>query len=227
MSKNYALTAQKRDRAGKGVARALRREQRIPAVVYGDNKAPVLVSCSLKDITLRFQQGGMKTHICDLDIDGSKVSVLARDIQLNPVTDRVEHVDFMRVGPKTKLTVQVPLHFVGQDVSPGIKAKGVLNIIHHHLDLRCAAGEIPESIEIDMSEAGLNTAFKLSEIKLPKGAEVMGHQGEDITLANIVEPVVKAADIAAEAAAAAAPVVAAPAAAPKKDSDKKSQGMKR
>ncbi|HNQ92264.1 MAG TPA: 50S ribosomal protein L25/general stress protein Ctc [Alphaproteobacteria bacterium] len=227
MSKNYALAAQKRDRAGKGVARALRRENRIPAVIYGDNKAPVLISCSAKDITLQFQKGGMRTHICDLDVDGQKVSVLARDIQLNPVSDRVEHIDFMRVGPKTKIIVQVPLHFVGQDVCPGIKAKGVLNVVHHHLDLRCAAGDIPEAIEIDMSTADLNAAFKLSDIKLPKGAEVMGHQGEDLTLANIVEPVVKAADIAAEAAAAAAPVVAAPAAPVKKDSDKKAQGMKK
>lgn len=218
MSKKYALTAQKRDRAGKGGARALRRESRVPAVVYGDNKTPVMISCGEKEITLQFQKGGMRTHICDLDIDGEKVTVLARDIQLNPVTDRVEHVDFMRVGPKTKLTVHVPLHFVNQEVCPGIKAKGVLNVVHHHLELRCAAGEIPEAIEIDLSTAELNAAFKLSELKLPKGAEVMGHQGEDITLANIVEPVVKeepAADAAAAAAApAAAPAAGAKAAAP-------------
>ncbi len=213
MSKHYTLTAQKRDRAGKGVARALRREQRIPAVIYGDNKAPVLISCSEKDITLQFLKGGMKTHMCDLDVDGDKVSVLARDIQLHPVTDRVEHVDFMRVGPKTKLIVSVPLHFTNQESCPGIKAKGILNVAHHHLEIRCAAGSIPESIEIDMGAAGLNHAFKLKDVALPKGAEVMHMEGE-VTLANIVEPTIKAEPVegAADAAAAPAPAAAAPAA---------------
>ncbi len=215
MSKHYALTASKRERAGKGVARALRRENSIPAVIYGDNKPPVMISMPIKEVTLRFQQGGIKTHICELTVDGVKQTVLARDVQLNPVTDRIEHVDFMRVGDKTKLTVHVPIHFTNQETSPGMKAKGVLNIIHHDLELRCAAGEIPEALEIDLSAADLGAALKLSAIKLPKGAEVMGHKGEDITVATLVAPVVKGADAAAAAAAAAAPAAgaAAPAAA--------------
>ncbi|MBL8639627.1 MAG: 50S ribosomal protein L25/general stress protein Ctc [Alphaproteobacteria bacterium] len=207
MSKHYTLTATKRDRAGKGVARALRREKQIPAVVYGDNKPPVLISISEKDITIQYMKGGMRTHMCDLSIDQDKVSVLARDIQIHPVTDRIEHVDFMRVGPKTKLIVQVPIHFINQENCPGIKAKGVLNIVHHHLELRCAAGDIPEAIEIDTSSAEINDSFKLSDVKLPKGAEVMGHKDDDITLANIVEPVVKddATGAGDEAAAATSP----------------------
>lgn len=226
MSTHYTMTATKRDRAGKGVARALRRENRVPAVVYGANKPPVLISCSEKDVTLQFLKGGMKTHMCDMDIEGEKVSVLVRDIQLHPVTDTVEHVDFMRVGPKTKLTVQVPLHFFNQEVSPGIKAKGILNIIHHHLDLRCAAADIPESIDIDMAKAEIGTAFKLGELVLPKGSEIMGHHGEDITLANIVEPTVKVEPVAEEAAAAApaaapAKKAAAPASAPSAPAAKK------
>lgn len=214
MSKNYALTATKRERAGKGVARALRRENSIPAVIYGDHKEPLMISLPIKDITIRFQQGGIKTHICDITVDGKKETVLARDVQLNAVTDRIEHVDFMRVGPKTKLTVHVPVHFLNQETSPGIKAKGVLNIIHHDLELRCGAADIPESLDIDLSEAGLGAALKLSAIKLPKGAEVMGHKGDDITIATIVAPTVKAAEevAAPAAAAAAAPAAAKPAA---------------
>jgi large subunit ribosomal protein L25 len=208
MSKNYALTAIKRERAGKGVARALRRENSIPAVIYGDHKEPVMISMPIKEVSLRFQQGGMKTHICDLTVDGKKETVLARDIQLNPVTDRIEHVDFMRVGAKTKLVVHVPIHFTNQEVSPGIKAKGVLNIVHHDLELRCAAGDIPEALEIDMSAADLGDALKLSMIKLPKGAEIMGHKGADITVATIVAPTVKAADEAADAATATAAAAA-------------------
>lgn len=214
MSKHYTLTATKRERAGKGVARALRREDLIPAVIYGDHKEPVMISMPVKEVSIRYFQGGIKTHICELTVDGKKETVLARDVQLNPVTDRVEHVDFMRVGPKTKLVVDVPVHFVGQEASPGMKAKGILNIVHHNLELRCAAGDIPESLEIDISAADLGDALKLSAIKLPKGAEIMGHKGEDITVATIVAPTVKAADAAADAAAAtpAAPAAGAKAA---------------
>lgn len=208
MSKNYALTATKRERAGKGVARALRRENLIPAVIYGDHKEPVMISMPVKEVSIRYFQGGMKTHICELTVDGKKETVLARDVQLNPVTDRVEHVDFMRVGPKTKLVVHVPIHFVGQENSPGIKAKGILNIVHHDIELRCAAGDIPESLDVDISSADLGDALKLSAIKLPKGAEVMGHKGDDITLATLVAPTVKAADEAADAATAAAAAAA-------------------
>lgn len=215
MSKTYALTAQKRDRAGKGVARALRRENRIPAVVYGDHKEPVMISFPEKDITLQFQKGGMSTHICDLTVDGEKISALARDVQLNPVTDRIEHVDFMRVGPKTKLTVHVPVHFTNQDVCPGLKLKGVLNIIHHDLTLRCMANDMPEALEVDLSKYELNAAIKLSDIKLPKGAKVLGHNSADFTVATIVEPVVKA-EAAAEVAPAAAPAAAGGKAAPAK-----------
>lgn len=209
MSKNYALTAQKRDRAGKGVARALRRENRIPSVVYGDNKTPLLISFPDKDVTLQFFKGGMRTHICDLVVDGEKVQVMARDIQFNPVTDRIEHIDFMRVSAKTKLTVHVPIHFINQDVSPGMKLKGVLNIIHHDMSLRCSALEVPEYLEVDLSAAELGAAIKLSSIKLPKGSEVMGHQDADFTIATIVEPVVKGADAVAAVTAAAAPAAAA------------------
>lgn len=214
MSKHYTLTATKRERAGKGVARALRREDLIPAVIYGDHKEPVMISMPVKEVSIRYFQGGIKTHICELTVDGKKETVLARDVQLNPVTDRVEHVDFMRVGPKTKLVVDVPVHFVGQEASPGMKAKGILNIVHHNLELRCAAGDIPEALEIDISAADLGAALKLSAIKLPKGAEIMGHKGEDITVATIVAPTVKAADAAADAAAAtpAAPAAGAKAA---------------
>lgn len=204
MSKHYALTAIKRERAGKGVARALRREKNVPAVIYGDSKEPVMITLTEKDVSLRFAQGGMKTHMCDLTVDGKKETVLARDIQLNPVTDRVEHIDFMRVGPKTKLVVHVPIHFVGQENSPGIKAKGVLNTVHHDLTLKCLANDIPEAIEVDLSSAEVGAALKLSAVTLPKGAQVMGHKGADITLATIVAPVVKAEVAATPAAAPAA-----------------------
>ena len=210
MSKNYALTAQKRDRAGKGVARALRRENRIPSVVYGDNKPPVMISFIEKDVTLQFQKGGMRTHVCDLTVDGEKMQVMARDVQFNPVSDRIEHIDFMRISAKTKVTVHVPIHFVNQEECPGIKLKGILNIVHHDLSLRCPATAVPEYLEVDLSKAELGTALHLSDIKLPKGAEVMGHTEPNFTLATIVAPTVKGGE---EAAAPAAAAAASPAAA--------------
>ena len=98
MSKNYALSAEKRDRAGKGVARALRREKKIPAVVYGDNKEPVLISLTEKEISKEYQRGHMYTHLCDLTIDGGKQLCIARDIQLHPVSDRIEHKEASHLG---------------------------------------------------------------------------------------------------------------------------------
>jgi large subunit ribosomal protein L25 len=221
--KKYALTAQKRDRAGKGVARALRRENQVPAVVYGDNKAPVMISMSSKDLHLEYMKGHMGTNLCELTVDGEKVLTLARDIQTHPVSDKIEHVDFMRVGPKTKIAVEVPLVFLNQDKCPGIKNKGILNVVHHEIELKCGATDIPEHLEVDLSNAEIGDSIKVSMIALPKGAAPANAREGDFTIATIMEPIVQAAEPTP------APV-AAPAAekAPvKKDSDKKAQGMKK
>ena len=120
MSKNYAMTAVKRERAGKGVARSLRREGRTPAVIYGDNKEPVKISLSSNAINVEYNRGHMYTNLCDLEVEGDKYLVLARDVQLHPLTDVVEHVDFLRVSARTKIAVMVPFHFVAHDDCSGI-----------------------------------------------------------------------------------------------------------
>jgi large subunit ribosomal protein L25 len=224
MSKKYALSAQKRERAGKGVARALRRENQVPAVIYGDNKAPETVALGLKDLTLTYQTGIMQTGLCDLTVDGTKHLVLARDVQRHPVNDRIIHVDFMRVGPKTEITVAVPVHFVDHDFSPGLKLdKGVLTVIHHEIDLICVATKIPESLNVSLKDKKIGDALKLSAVELPNGVRALVGM-EDETLATVAAPTVYAEAPAAAAAvtAAAAPVagakdakVAAPAAAAK------------
>ncbi|MFA7275479.1 MAG: 50S ribosomal protein L25/general stress protein Ctc [Pseudobdellovibrionaceae bacterium] len=211
---NYALTANERDRAGKGVARALRRENKVPAVLYGEGQSPALISLAEKEVTIQFQKGGMKTRLCELTIDGKKSLALARDVQLHPVTDRVEHIDFMRVGAKTKINVKVPVHFANQDVSPGMKLKGILNTVYHHLELRCLATDIPAHLELDMAAAEIGDALKLSAIKLPKGAEVVGLGKEDVTIATIAAPIVEV--VVAPVAAAPAAAAAKPAAKAKK-----------
>lgn len=210
MSRNYSLSAQKRDRAGKGVARALRRISSIPAVIYGDNKEPEMVSLPQKELTLTYQKGVMQTGLCELSVDGKNHLVLARDVQLHPVTDAVIHVDFLRVTPKTTITVAIPVHFIDQDSCPGIKLdKGVLTVIHHSISLICPATKIPESLEISLKDKKIGDSIRLSMATLPNGVKVPKGM-EDETLATIAAPTVYAdAAPAADAAAAAAPAAAA------------------
>ena len=186
MTKHYALSAETRDRAGKGVARALRREKKIPAVIYGDSKNAETIALPVKEVTLEYQKGHMFTNLCDLEIGGKKHLVLARDVQLDPVSDRVLHVDFMRVTPKTTITVHVPVHFKNEETCPGIKAGGSLTIVRHDLELVCKATEIPEEVVIDLSKAVIGDAIKVSDVQLPNGTK-SGYQ-RDVTIATIAAP---------------------------------------
>ena len=122
MTKHYALSAEQRERAGKGVARELRREKKIPAVIYGDAKPAENIALPVKEVTLEYHKGHMYTNLCDLTIDGKKQLVLVRDVQLHPVNDAVLHVDFMRVNAKTTITVEVPVHFLNEQM-PGRKSR--------------------------------------------------------------------------------------------------------
>ncbi len=201
MTKQYAVTAEKRERAGKGIARTLRREGKLPGVIYGDSKTPVLVSFSANDIQKEWVKGHMFTSLCELNVAGEKNLVLARDVQLHPVTDRVEHVDFLRVTPKTELRVNVPVHFSNHEASAGLKEKGVLTIAHHSIDMVCRATEIPEAIEVDLTPFKMNDTITLADIKLPSGAKVSDAK---LAIASITPPKGAAAEEAAPAAAAAA-----------------------
>ncbi len=208
MTKQYAVTAEKRERAGKGIARTLRREGKLPGVIYGDSKTPVLVSFSANDIQKEWVKGRMFTSLCELNVAGEKNLVLARDVQLHPVSDRVEHVDFLRVTPKTELHVSVPVHFSNHENSPGLKEKGVLTIAHHSIDMVCLATGIPESIEVDLTPFKMNDTITLADIKLPSGAKVADGK---LAIASITPPK-GAAEPAPAAAAAPAKDAKAPAA---------------
>lgn len=197
MSKQYTLAANMRDRAGKGVARAIRRELSVPAVIYGDNKPPVMISLPDKELWIEYNKGHMHTNLVELNVGGEKVLALARDIQTHPVTDRIEHVDFMRVGPKTKIAVKVPFHFTNQDKSPGLKAKGILNIVRHELEIRCLAMNIPENLEVDLSSAEVGAMIKIGSIKLPEGGSLLKQAEKDFSVATILPPIVKEVVVAA------------------------------
>lgn len=187
MTKHYAIKAQARDGAGKGVARALRREGRVPAVIYGNNEAPVLVSLPEKEMSKQYHTGHAFTTLCDLDVDGKKVMTLARDIQLHPVKDTIDHVDFLRVSEKTRLNVDIPVHMVGHEESPGLESKGILNVVRHSIELNCQATKIPEYIEVNLAGKDLGDSVNASDATLPAGAQFV-IDDRDFTIATIVAP---------------------------------------
>lgn len=229
MTKHYALSAETRDRAGKGVARALRREHKIPAVIYGDAKDAETIALPVKEVTIEYHKGHMFTNLCDLDVGGKKQLVLVRDVQVHPVSDNVLHVDFMRVTPKTEIVVAVPVEFLNEEKCPGVKAGGSLTIVRHELELVCKATEIPEMIEVDLSAAEIGDAIRIGAVKLPNGTR--SSYSRDVTIATIAAPRMlleeedalnaEKAAVAAEAEAAAAAAAGAEGAAEGKKEEKK------
>jgi len=187
MSEGYVLTAEARDRVGKGSARAIRRQGDIPAVIYGDNKPPMTITLPRKDVWLKIQQGGFLTTVGEIEVGGKKHKVLAKDYQLEPVKDFVLHVDFLRISARTIVTVNIPVHFVNEEDAPGIVEGGVLNVVRHEVEVNCPADAIPEYFTVDLSGAQLGDALKISSVALPEGVEVT-ITDRDFTLATIASP---------------------------------------
>jgi large subunit ribosomal protein L25 len=181
------LKAKARSGVGKGAARALRREGLIPAVIYGDKKPPMPVSISFKDANKAIYAGGFLSHIITLDVDGTKHRVIPRDYQLDPVKDFPLHVDFLRIGAGSKINVQVHVKFINEDLSPGIKRGGTLNVVHHTLDLTVDPDHIPEEIVVDLAGKDIGDIIHISSLTLPQGASDHSHE-QDLTIASIVAP---------------------------------------
>jgi len=199
MSKNYALEADARDTVGKGAARTLRREGKIPAVIYGDKKEPIKITLDSNTINVVYNKGHMFTTLCDLNVGSDKHLVLARDIQTHPVTDVVDHVDFLRVTAKTKIAVDVPVQFINEDKSPGIEEKGVLNVVRHTVELRCSATNIPDYLEVDLTGKKHGDSINISDANLQDGTTPV-IDNRDFTIATLLAPK-KLEDIEAEEAA--------------------------
>lgn len=197
MSEIVVLEAEVRDRAGKGAARATRRAGRIPAVLYGDKKEPVMLSLDPKLFGRQLNRPGFFSHLFDLNIDGTKHRALPRDVQLHPVTDEPLHVDFVRVTAHTKTHVNVPVHFENHAASPGLKRGGVLNVVRHDIELVVAADSIPERIDVDLTGLDIGDSVHISAIKLPAGAHP-AIADRDFTIATIAAPTVKSAEETAE-----------------------------
>ena len=220
MSEYTTLVALPRDRAGKGVARATRREGRVPGVIYGGKEPPIMIALERKDMERRVHSPTFFTRLFEISLDGAKHRVLPRDVQLHPLTDHPIHVDFLRVGADTTVDVAVPVEFINQEASPGLKRGGVLNIVQHELHLRCPVERIPEHIVVDLTGFEVGASIHISHVQLPEGVST-AVKGRDFTIATVAAPSglksADAAEDAAEAASAAAlkaPVVGkAPAAA--------------
>jgi large subunit ribosomal protein L25 len=216
MATVYELKATARPKAGKGAARAVRREGLVPGVIYGDNKPPLNISLDHKTLNLRIRAGHFLTSLYDIEIDGEKHRVIPRDFQLEAVYDRPMHVDFLRLGVGATIRVRVPVRVKNVEQAPGIKRGGTVNIVTHTVEVRCLAEAIPEAIEVDISGLDINYSKHLSDVVLPASVKPMIHA--DATLVTIVPPsgyaeeMKAAADAAAAAAATAAAATAAPAA---------------
>jgi len=213
------LKAQARAGVGKGAARALRRQGLVPAVIYGDKKPPVGVAIAYKDAHKSIYAGGFLSHVITLDIDGEKHRVIPRDYQLDPVKDFPIHIDFLRVGAGTKLTVDVHVTFVNELASPGIKRGGVLNIVRHTVELSCPADAIPDHITVDLTGKEVGDSIHISAIELPAGVTPVIRE-RDFTIATIAAPSGLRSE-EAEAAGAPAADAAAATAAPAAEAEKK------
>lgn len=184
---SYELTAEARERVGKGSARYLRRNGKIPAVIYGNKQEPLPIAVSQKDVTLKLHAGGFMTTILTINVDGKKIDVLPKEYQLDPVRDFLLHVDFLRVSRDTLVTVEVPVHFVGEDVSPGIKRGGVLNVVRYAIELQCQASNIPDQIVVDVSKLEIGDTVHISAVTLPEGTTPT-ITDRDFTIASVAAP---------------------------------------
>ncbi|MDB5672275.1 MAG: ribosomal protein L25/ral stress protein Ctc [Alphaproteobacteria bacterium] len=204
MSEQLTLSAETRDRAGKGASRAIRREGRVPAVVYGNKEEPLAIHVEEKALIKALSSGHFMNSVVMIDHPGGQARTLPKDVQFHPVTDRPLHVDFLRISEHSEVHVSVPISFVGEDRSRGLKRGGVLNAVRHELELVCDAASIPDEIEIDLSGMDIGDSLHISQVKLPDGVQ-SAITDRDFTIATIVPSSGMTLDTEDAAAAEAAP----------------------
>jgi large subunit ribosomal protein L25 len=210
-SKNTALTALARAKAGKGAARATRRTGQIPGVIYGDNKEAVLISLPEKELAKATSKQSFFTSLCDLDVAGKKFLVVPRDVQVDPLSDAPIHVDFLRVTDKTIIRVEVPVHVKNHKDCMGLTKGGVLNLVRHEIEVFCRATDIPAEFVIDLAGLDVGSSIHIGDVKMPEGVK-SAKQG-NFTVVTIVAPSAMKSEVEEAAAAAAAATATAEAAA--------------
>ena len=209
MSAVISVSAQPRERAGKGAARSTRRAGRVPAVIYGEKQEPTLISVEPKELDRLVHKKAFFATLLDIDLGGKKHRVLPRDVQFNPVTDVIEHLDFQRIGKDTKIHVNVPVVVKNEAAAPGLKRGGVLNLVRHEIPFTCSPENIPQQIVVDLTGLDIGASIHISSLELPKGA-TPNLRERDFTVVTIGAPSgLKAEAEATPAAAAAAPAAGA------------------
>ena len=204
-TEDFKLNATARDDEGKGASRRLRREASlVPAIIYGGKKKPQSISISFKELVKHLENEAFYSHIIELSVDGTAENVILKDLQRHPSKPTIYHADFFRVSKTKKLKMNVPLHFINESSSIGVKGQG--GIVNHsitELEISCLPANIPEFIEVDLAKVQVGQIVHISDIQLPAGVEsvALSHGEEyDLTVATIIKPrgVVEEDDAAAE-----------------------------
>lgn len=187
MSDAFHFDCEPRRRSGTGGSRAVRRDGWVPAVIYGGTEPPMNIKMRYNQVLKAYQTGQLIDVLSIVELEGKRLQVIGRDLQLDVVKDLPLHVDLMRVDAKTKVTVNVPVRFLNEDTCPGLKKGGVLNVVRHEVEVVAPATEIPEHFEFDLAEADLSDTIKISNTTLPKGVELT-ITDRDFTIATIAAP---------------------------------------
>lgn len=196
------IQASARAQVGKGAARAVRRQGLTPAVIYGAGAAPEAIALNANQTRLLIYAGHFLTTVFEIDVEGKKTRVIPRDYQLDPVKDTPLHVDFLRVAAGQTIKVQVPVHIVGQEASPGLKSGGTMQLVEHTVEIEVAPENIPESLDVSVAGLQVGDTLHIDAIKLPAGASLTSR--ENLTLVTIIPPtVIEEAPAAADEASAA------------------------
>lgn len=194
MSDTLNLTAETREGVGKGASRVLRREGRVPAVIYGNKEEPLAIHVEAKLLARLLDTGHFMNSIVELEVGGRKIRTLPKDVAFHPVSARALHVDFLRLAANATVHVNVPVVFINEEAAPGLKRGGVLNVVRHELELVCDANSIPDEITVDVTGAEIGDSIHIHSVTLPQGVESAIHD-RDFTIATIVAPsALKSAD---------------------------------
>lgn len=218
MAAKFEVTAEPRSAKGTGASRRLRRSGKVPGIVYGAGKDAVPVAFEHSVMLRNLSQEAFHTSILTLTLDGSKDQAILRDYQMHPVKPQILHIDLQRISATEKIHMKVPLHFLGQDVAPGVKQEGgLITHLMTEIDITCLPHQLPEYLEVDMSNVHLNQSVHLSDIKLPEGVAItqLAHGGDDLAVAAVTTVrVEEEAPVAAAPAEGAVPAAEGAAAAP-------------
>ena len=210
MAKFEAIPAELRTRAGKGAARATRREGRVPAVIYGAKQEPTLISLDPRFVIKELNRGGWRSRLYEIETSEGKARALMRDVQFHPVTDLPEHVDFQRLGADATVRVAVQVSFINEGISVGLKRGGVLNIVRHTVEVTCNPDTIPDHFEADLGPLDINDNVRWSDLKHTAGAKPT-ITDRDFVVATVAAPTVMPDTGEAEVQEAAPAAAAAPA----------------